>query len=705
MTSAPAAPSRAASLLLAVVVGLPVACVVAWTAGAAFRHTLALPMGASAVLGAALTALVAGAWLRGSLRAGGLPWAVAVPGALTAWAAVALMVQQLVLTTLGQLITVGGGDFGNHLALAEQLADRMPRVYVGFTGWHATVWTVSHLWDLDIADAAAVAIHAGAGAAWAVAGVVAVVLGAAGRSGAAAWAGGAVGGVALLWVASGWGFALTHYLAAEGFVAQLYALLPWHLGLWAVATARTRLGRWIGALIGLVLLRFVYGIDLPEQLLALAMLTWVLASWSPAAAMETILRGLGGERLLAAPKRWAEAPLVRTAWPWLWRGAAALLVFEALLFCLMLAQSWKKAGSVMTPTLTGRELALALGVAATVLLGLAGRRQRPAAAWLLVCVGAGALLVAMHLLLPELPRQYYLFKHGMLLEWMGLLAAAGAVGAACAALVERGTAPVEGAGGGREALPRAAATAVLAAALGLVVWAPGRIAASNARLWQGYEEHIGARPWAQIAPLVDPSLPALARTLRSEGWTVAGVLHPHWPVYNFATSAAHGWQPIEPDIEVALQEKRWTYFVHAAPVEPGTCVVFAAAPHRLQEWARHRKLQSGPAGEHVLRWHGGAERCLDGPSMAPWLPPERACAFCQPRDAGHSAGLGDEPRWPAQTKAAAARAAVGAGAIGAMRAPGAHLPLAVLPAVQTIARSRRHRAGAMQPGAAAEPAR
>ncbi len=697
MTSAPAAPSRAAALLLAVAVGVPVACVVAWTAGAAFRHTLGVPMATAAWLGAGAIGLVALLLLRASLRAGGVPWAAAVPGVLTAWAVVGSLVQQLVLTTEGGLVTVGGGDFGNHLSLAEQLVDRMPQVYVGFTGWHAMAWSVSQLWGLDIGDAAAVAIHAGSAASWAVAAVVAVSLGAAGRQGAAAWVGASVSGLALLWVAQGWGFALTHYLAAEGFVGQLHALLPWHLGLWAVATARTALGRWIGAAMGLGLLRFVYGIDLPEQLLALAMLAWAVGATDPATVADDIARGLGEWPGIAALRRLARAPLLRTAWPWLWRGAALLCLIEALIFCLMLALSWKKAGSVMTPTLTGRALALTIGGVAAMLLGLAGRKQRAAGAWLLVNIGAGALLVAMHLLLPSLPREYYLFKHGMLLEWMGLLGAAAAVGAATAAWAQS-----------QGSTPRWQAGALAAAALLLVVWAPGRIAASNARLYQGYQEHIGERPWAQIAPLVDPSLPALAVALRDEGWTIAGVLHPHWPVYNFATSAAHGWRPIEPDIEVALQEKRWTYFVHAAPVEPGTCVVFAAAPHRLQEWARHRRLQGGPAGELVLRWLGDAERCVDGPSMAPWLPPERACARCQPRDAGRAAGL-TEWASPLGRVDAAVQAAAGAASgralrDGGLRPPGPVLPLAVLPALQTIARSRRHIGGPVQPPAAAERA-
>lgn len=705
MTSTPAAPSRAAALLLATLVGLPVACVVAWTAGAAFRHTLGVPMATAAWLGAAATMVVAAGWLHASLRAGGVAWAAAVPGVVTALAVVASMVQQLVMTTQGALVTVGGGDFGNHLSLAEQLVDRMPKVYVGFTGWHATAWSVAQLFELNIGDAAAVAVHAGAGAAWAVAAVAAVALGAAGRTGAAAWIGASVSGLALLWLAQGWGFALTHYLAAEGFVGQLHALLPWHLAFWAVATARSRLGRWLGAAMSLALLRFVYGIDLPEQLLALAMLAWAISASDGATAVAAIARTYAGWPGIAVLSRWSRAPLPRLLWPWLWRGAAALFVLEAIVFCLLLSLSWKKAGSVMTPTLTGRELALGIGVAASLLLAMTGRKQRGAAAWLLVCIGAGALLVGMHLLLPSIPRQYYLFKHGMLLEWMGLLAAASALGAACAAWIDRPPhgpdAPTAVAGTTRwRVLP----ALVALCAAGLVIWAPGRIAASNARLFQGYQEHIGARPWAQIAPLVDPSLPALAATLRDEGWTIAGVLHPHWPVYNFATSAAHGWRPIEPDVEIALQEKRWTYFVNAGPIEPGTCVVFAAAPHRLQEWARHRGLQKGPAGEHVLRWHGEADRCVDGPALAPWLPPERACARCQPHDAGGALGVEAAAPWPIGSKAKMLHAAAEAASGASMQRGGAALPLALLPAAQTIARIRRGPAGAAQPPAAAEQA-
>ncbi len=623
------------AVALFVGVGLPAALVAGMLPAAALRSALRWSMAGSAVVGLALALCAWALALAATLRRGGVRVEMGVPALLVAAWLPLRMVQVLVESAPQVLVTIGGGDFGNHLWIAAQLADRMPGVYLGCTGWHMTLWAVSHALGMPMAEAAAWAVHLPIGVALALLGVGVVQAASAGWRGRPALAAAIVAALSLCLAAEHFGFAVLHYLAAEGFVAQLHALLPWALLWLGLACAREVGAALVVTLLCVVAMRYSYAMDMPALLVGVALL----------AAAATRRPPIWPHRLGVAPQSWpfaARALLV---------GLCALAVLQAALLMAQLGLSWHKPGSLLHPTTLGRLWALCLGGAGAFLLLLLQPHARPLAASLWAQLGFGALLVALHLLHPEWPREYYFYKHGMWLEIMGLCAIAAAAGAAAGKTLmvlgdtavwgEAGSSGVASASGVAAPTMRASASAILwrpavalatlVLAVALALFTPLRVSRSNPVLSMGYEERIGLRPWAQVSPLVDGSLLALADAVRADGYAVQGVLHPHWPVHSFMTSAVHDWRPIEPALEVGLHDRRWIPFLHGDRPQPGACLLVAAGTHRLASWRRHAQVTGGVGGARVLADLAGAARCVDGPAMAAGLPAERACAVCGPR--------------------------------------------------------------------------
>lgn len=607
----------ALALSIFVVVGLPAALLGGMLPAAALRSGLRWSMAGSAIGGVALALAVWAAALAATLRRGGVRLEFGVPALLVAAWLPLRMVQLLVISAPQGLVTIGGGDFGNHLWIAAQLADRMPGVYLGCTGWHMTLWTLSQAFELPMADAAAFAVHLPTGAALSLLGLGVVRAASAGWRGRPAL-GAAVGAALSLCVfAEEFGFAVLHYLAAEGFVAQLHALLPWAL-LWVGLACAGGLGEaLVVSLVGVVAMRYSYAMDLPALLVGVALLAAAAARRAPP----------WPSRLGVAPPCW---PFAARA---LLLGLSALAALQAALLMAQLSLSWAKPGSLLHPTVYGRLLGLSLGGAGAFLLLLLQPKARALAAAVWVQVMFGALVVVLHLLQPEWPREYYFFKHGMWPEMMGLCAVAAAAGAAVAVTVTAlgGRAPPQSGSVATILARRTLALQLLALTVVLAVFAPGRVAQSNLAMVVGYQERAGLRPWAQVSPLVDLSLLSLADAVRADGYAVQGVLHPHWPVHSFMASAVLGWSPIEPAPEVGLHDRRWIPFLHGDRPQPGACLLVAAGAHRLAAWRRHAYATGGVAGSRVLAELAGATRCVDGPPMAPQQPPERACALCGPR--------------------------------------------------------------------------
>ena len=597
----PAQPSlseRLTAALLWLAVGLPLAWLVGLSVASALRALLHLPMLACAA-GGGLVALLAwlGAAWRGRQRA-----AIPVPAGagvlvLGGW----LLLRQwqtLYLTAPYGLVTVGGGDFGNHLAMANQMAQELPGIYAGCTSWHVGLWTLVQA-GLPWPWPATLMTHASMASASLFAATFAVLVPwQAAQSRRSQWAATvtAMGLTALLW--ERFLLPVYHYNQADGFVAHLHAIAPLFVTALAAAMPGPLLLRFALLTLGTLLGRFAYGINLPDQALAWSLVAWRLQHDSETAAL--------------VPSRWrAHLPLV-------WRTLAYLGWGFTVLAGLMLARSWAKPGGVVHPTILVRIATLAVGMIGAVALW---RQRQPVlqrlGRWLLVVVGVPFVLAVLHGVVVALARHYYVWKHGTLGVLMGLLALVAAAGAAMAVAVEDGR---------RWRAWLVAGSLVVVAAVSTQLARRG-----NPGLVGGYlDRQKPATAWQEVSPLWDNNTFAAATTLRSQGKEVVALMHPKWPVASVLASALEFGTPQPPILPQDLQPKRWVAFLDGTLPEPGQCVVFAAAPHRLVEWRRTQNEFSGWAWAKIERWLAAdpAVQCQDDPPLAPGWPAERTCWRC-----------------------------------------------------------------------------
>lgn len=568
------------------VAALPLLALLGAAAGAGLRATLQLPMPVAVVLGQ-LLAVVVGALAARKLRHQPPPLQpVAVWMLLTA-AGLWNSWQQLQTSALGGLVTIGGGDFGNHLYLTQQLAANRPNAYQGCTSWHTAVWTWSTLPGQPLALAASAVAHLSAAVSAALALALAVAAGwLAASQPRARLAGAVTGGVlaALVWVQ--FGAAVVHYDLAEGFMAHLHALWVVLAAALGLVVAQTPWQRVVVALLGAVTMRFTYGINLPGMLLASGLLLWLAQ----------------------------HAPLGRLR-PQLLRAVALLLAGAGLYVALLLVGSWGKSGGVAHPNLMTRTATLAVGWLAA--LGLVWpTATRALGRWLLVVLGIPLAVALLHLWSRELSRAYFLWKHGHLAEVVGLVSAAAVLGVVVAAVVER--------------TRRLASGAVVGfAGLGLLALVLWQVQLRNPAMMATLRERrLPPAQWRALAPLWDTGQDAVAAQLRAAGHTVHA-LHPHWPLFSLLAATAETARTTAISQPKYLHPERWATFVDGLIPPPGQCVVFAAAPHRLAQWQEHAKAHGGSAARKVTRWlQNPAVQCADGPPLAAELPPERACWIC-----------------------------------------------------------------------------
>ncbi len=550
--------SVAARLIVGGTAGCVVAAALAVAAtpivAAGLRHSLHLPLGLCVALAAALTAgaalYVVGAWLRA-----GASWAAWV--AVGAFALLLRLVDvALIAPTAGELVTVGGGDLGHHLHIAALLAGPMPTVYVGFTGWHATM--VSAAWAIDagwwvpayavdgsdgswspptMLDAAAAAVVVG----WAAFALAAALLvtalasspspreartsaqadaGATGQHrvggrqrGVATVVGWAVAMALTMAAFQGFLLAAMHYHVADGFVAHAHAAALTLVGAWAALVTRGRKRRLAALLVVVGLLRFDYGLNLPETALAWATLALATAGVEPT-------------------RRWRNVLLVA--------GVGVALAAIAMAFAL--SGSWAKVGGMMHPTLTARIEVLSLALIAVVAAWRLARR--PFATWLMWLLGVPLAVALAHAAFPQLPRAYYLFKHGVHAELLLVVALAGLAGAGVRQIIA-------GVATRRDGL--------LTVAVVVAAWAaPGALADANGPMMRGFRER-GQPTWAwrQLAPLHTPMLTKVLGQLQRDGHRVDAALHPHWPVASALASMQAGWTGLEVAPVRGLQPRHW----------------------------------------------------------------------------------------------------------------------------------------------------
>jgi hypothetical protein len=631
---------RVAASLTAWALVLPLCAWLTPTVAAALRHSLRLPL-ALALAIAGLIAVVAAIAL---VRALARPARVAPLLAAAALAAALLArVDASLLAPVGwELVTVGGGDLGHHLHIAALVAGPMPTAYVGFTGWHvsmvvaatllrwgllptpalapaagtlattvtpATTGSAATPWrGLELLDGAAVAVGAGqiAFVVAAAALVVALVWRAGARSIAAGEAtrdsghssrrrtlgltlGATVAAALALHAFDSYLFAALHYHAADGFVAHLHAAGIVVLGaLAAICLPAGRLSV-VAALAAVLLLRFDYGLNLPEHGLGFAALALIAAR--------------------------AEAPgRMRTAL----RVSAALAALAAVAMAAVLTSSWPKPGGMMHGTVDARLESLLPALIAAV--GLWRWAARPSRYWLGWVLGVPLAVAMLHVASPALPAAYYFFKHGVHATWLLALVLAGLAGAGVARVIARGAADV---GTGLRARD-----AALTSALALAAWAlPGQLADADAAMMRGYRERAAPRwAWRQLAPLRTPLLAAVAAELEAGGGRIDAVLHPHWPVFSALSSMRDGWETLHFGPVKALQPLRWAAFVDGDPLRPGGCALVAASRAQRAAWASHDLRYGGRAGSRALAALAAADtRCA---GAAPDAVDPRAARVC-----------------------------------------------------------------------------
>ncbi len=465
---------------------------------------------------------------------------------------------------LGTVAISGTPDAGHHARNLLEFLDVQPRVYgdsvllYGFVAWfralpHAGLYvgftvafyaTVAALLAFIVEDAARFA---------------ATDLGPRGRLAALV-------GAAFLVSAAAYGVVLVqlHYYHAEGFYPQIYGLLVL-LVVWTLDVRMEERPRKLFALaFGVLVFRHTYGLNLPDLLLALALvLAWDRA-W----------RATWTRRVLRAG---AVLVLIATAWR-----------------CVMLIAPYYLNWGPFVPydlrALLVAELALVVLLAAAFVRGDEATRRRVRLPLVFAAINATFLLVAKQ---PERGPDYYYLKTYFQPFLLALLASVGVVLRPLAAALDRG---------------RLAGSALVTAVLYAVAIAAGTYAT---RMWRDTfaARAWGAPPGSHLWPLVDMQAQVrIDRVLEAHRARFGGYLTSYYPTMNFMNAAMGYWNG-----GIAF------YYGRAPDESPGHCVFWEGGPvseHLEPDYpqlARVRALDATTDHEctsYAPRWAPSTRRTL-----------------------------------------------------------------------------------------------
>lgn len=544
------------------------------------RAALGLPLWVGALVGAG-----AAAGITWRVVSRGRPWPTQVPLALVQglYLAVAAGVtwRMLGIPVMGGLVSVGGGDAGNHAALRADFVSHVPGAYQGFTFFHTVTYGLEWLLGLDafssfragfylVPAVLAVALAAGlecvSGRLWR-----------SGRAQVAAQAG------LLVATAAVWPFLLLrwlHYHQADGFYPHLFGLVPLVLAWLAYGLPRSAWSRCAALAVFTVFYRYTYGLNLADFLVTCAVLVAVedTRSFGPRYRWGAWLVGLG---LLgaAAYAYWRLLPLAQLS------GGLVPHSHERALR----VQSWT--------------------VVALLVVRFFSPRQESVERRLLdfaVLFGGVNALVQWAYLRAGLPVDYYFLKYGLhalvLLLCALMLAASVRVGA----LFQTG-------------LPRAWRWDVVLAVL--VAIGLTEVTRGWGRAFRAYEESYwervrGEPPFHSLEPLEDRGATALIRqVLRDEGKHFGGLLSPSWPRVNFS-NVALGWVPDD----WASVNGHWPLFSGGrVRLGSGLCVFWEAS---ADDWPRYQQVSvdNGSALVDVVRALQARPDTVCRDYAAPWVP-------------------------------------------------------------------------------------
>ncbi|MFP2927793.1 hypothetical protein ACLESO_21855 [Pyxidicoccus sp. 3LG] len=543
------------------------------------RAALGLPLWPGALAGAALLSLVA--W---RATAGRPPWPthLGLAGVQLLYVIVAMEVtwRMLGIPAMGGLVSIGGGDAGNHAALRLDFVTHTPGTYQGFILFHTVAYALERLFGLDaFASFRAAFYMVPAVFAVALTSGLEVVTGRLWRTARAMVA----AQVALLVGTVGvWAFLLLrllHYPQADGFYAHLFGLVPLVLAWLAYGLPRSPWARCIALAAFTVFYRYTYGLNLPDFLFTGGVLVL-----------------LEGPRFGPRFRRWTWPVglvlLAAAGYAW-WR-----LLPLAPATGGFLAHSYERALRVQCWTVVG------LGVVRFLVPRGEGVERR-LLDFVLLFAGVNAL-VQLAYLKAGLPTEYYFHKYGyhavVLLLCALLLTASARVGALF-----------------QSQPPRARAWSVgLAVLVAIMLVEVTRGWGRAFRAYEfSYEERArGTPPFQSLEPLEDRGATALIRrVLRDEHKRFGGLLTPSWPRLNFS-NVALGWVPDD----WSTRNGHWFTFEHGTVREgPGTCVFWEASP---ADWEGYRRItgEGNPGMEaSVQRLHARSDKvCQDHP--APWVP-------------------------------------------------------------------------------------
>jgi hypothetical protein len=550
------------------------------------RSALKLPLWVGAVAGA-LGALAL-TWREVTRRR---PWPTSAPLAVLQGLclAVALGVtwRRLGVPALGGLVSMGGGDAGNHVALRAEFVTRAPDTYQGFTVFYAATHLLERLFGLDafasfragfylvpvvLAVALVVGLEAAAGRLWRSAGAVVTAQAA-----------------LLVAISFIWPLLLLrqlHYHQGDGFYAHLFGLVPLVLAWLAYALPGSAWARCAALAVFTVFYRYTYGLNLGDFLFTCG----VLVLWEGTTSLGRRYRpwawGVGLALLgAAAYAYWRLLPLAHV------NGGFVAHAHERALR----AQGWAVAGLFVVRFLVPR----GDGV------------ERRLLDFALLFAGVNAVAQEAYLR-AGLPVGYYFLKYGLhalvLLLSALLLVASNRFGAW---VRWKAQGPLAGAW-----------SLVLAALVTVMLVEVTRGWDRAFRVYDAtYEERVRGRPpFQSLDALEDRGATAvIRRVLREEGRRFGGLLSPSWSRLNF-TNAALGWLPEDSRSYVDHWNGHWPAFENGTVLEgPGTCVFWEAS---AADWEGYQRI----AREGYPRLEASARRlhalpgrvCQD--HAAPWVP-------------------------------------------------------------------------------------
>jgi hypothetical protein len=517
---------------------------------AVLRATLRLPLWVGAGVG-----VVGAAFLTWRVVTRLRPWPthglLAAVQALYVAVALGVTWRMLGIPAMAGLVTTGGGDAGNHVALRADFVTHAPGTYEGFTLFHAVTYGLERLFGLD----AFTSFRAGF---YLVPAVLALTLmagleevtGRTWRSARAMVAAQVALGVA---TATVWPFLLLrlfHYHQADGFYAHLFGLVPLALAWLAYALPRTAWVRCAALAVATVFYRYTYGLNLGDFLFTGGVLVL-----------------LEGPRLAPKLRRWA------------WPAGLAMLGATGFVYWRLLPLAHTSGGVLM------HSHERALRVQCWTVVGLLVVRLLPPRGegtlrrlldFALLFAGVNAA-VQLAYVGAKLPIDYYILKYGLhalvLLLSALMLVASHQVGGLLL--------PAQA--------PRARAWGVGLAVLVTVLLV--EVTRGWGRAFRAYEpsyqERVrGQPPFQALDALEDRGATSIVRAvLRDSGKRFGGLLSPSWPRVNFS-NAALGWVPED----WRAHNGHWPLFEKGAVREgPDTCVFWEASE---ADWSVYQRITS-----------------------------------------------------------------------------------------------------------------